>query len=140
MITEISGDMFKHTDNAFIAHCVSGDFALGAGVAKEINNRYNMKIKLERVYGKEESVVGRALRIENVFNLVDKDKCKDRARLSDLESALFDMKRQCYNWGIKELIMPRVGCGRDRLKWSDVRKLIYDIFDNSDIDITIYVR
>lgn len=139
MITEISGDMFKHTDNAFIAHCVSGDFALGAGVAKEVNSRYNMKNKLKRVYGKEESVVGRALRIENVFNLVDKDGCRDRARLSDIESALLDMKKQCDNLGIKELIMPRVGCGRDRLKWADVRKLIYDIFGNSDIDVTVYI-
>ena len=140
MIKEISGDMFKHTDNAFIAHCVSGDFALGAGVAKEINNRYNMKIKLERVYGKEESVVGRALHIENVFNLVDKAKCRDRADIAYLTDALIDMKNQCDIYGIKHIIMPRIGCGRDRLNWVDVKNNIDYIFGNSDIDITIYVR
>ena len=104
-----------------------------------MTSRYSMKVKLKRVYGREKSVVGRALLIESIFNLVDKDGCRDRARLSNIESALNDLKKQCDTWGIKELVMPRIGCGRDRLKWVDVRKLIYEIFDNSDINVTVYI-
>lgn len=44
MIREIKGNIFDYiTENDYIAHCISGDFALGAGIAKEIDKRYGVK-------------------------------------------------------------------------------------------------
>ena len=139
MIQEVKGNLFQHTDNVFIAHCISGDIALGAGVAKEINSHYNTKLKLKRKFG-DTIEPGKAVLVDNIFNLVDKRRCRDKADIAYLTDALIDMKNQCDIYGIKHIIMPRVGCGRDRLNWMDVKNNIDDIFGNSDITITIYVR
>lgn len=37
----IKGDIFKRK-NCYYAHCISRDYALGAGIAVEFNKRYNM--------------------------------------------------------------------------------------------------
>lgn len=34
--------------------------------------------------------------------------------------------------------MPRIGCGLDKLKWTDVSKLLDEIFVNNGIDVTVY--
>lgn len=139
MVHEVKGNMFNNTDGIFIAHCISGDIAFGAGVAKEDNNRYNMRTKIQRKYG-DTVDAGKAILVERVFNLVDKYGCRDRADIAYLTDALIDMKNQCDIYGISHIIMPRIGCGRDRLNWSEVRNNIDYIFGNSDIDITIYIR
>lgn len=139
MIKEIRGNLFNNTDNVFIAHCISGDAAFGAGVAKEINSRYNTKLKLKRKFG-DTVEPGKAVLVDNIFNLVDKRRCRGKADIVYLTDALIDMKNQCDIYGIKHIIMPRIGCGRDRLNWVDVKRNIDDIFGNSDIDIIIYVR
>lgn len=139
MIQEVKGNLFHHTDDVFIAHCISGDIAFGAGVAKEINSRYNTKLKIQRKFG-DTVEPGKTVLVDNIFNLVDKQGCRDKADIAYLTDALIDMKNQCDIYGIKHIIMPRIGCGRDRLNWMDVKNNIDYIFGNSDIDITIYVR
>lgn len=139
MVKEVRGNMFNNVDNVFVAHCISGDIALGAGVAKEVNNRYNMRLKIQRKFG-DTVEPGKAVLVDNIFNLVDKQGCRDKADIAYLTDALIDMKNQCDIFGIKHIIMPRIGCGRDRLNWTDVKNNIDYIFGNSDIDITIYIR
>lgn len=139
MVKEVRGNMFNNVDNVFVAHCISGDIVLGAGVAKEVNNRYNMRLKIQRKFG-DTVEPGKAVLVDNIFNLVDKQGCRDKADIAYLTDALIDMKNQCDIFGIKHIIMPRIGCGRDRLNWKDVKNNIDYIFGNSDIDITIYIR
>ena len=45
---EISGNLFDAPKDFYLAHCISGDYALGAGIAKEFVARQNMKNKLNR--------------------------------------------------------------------------------------------
>lgn len=35
-------NLFSIDDSYYIAHCISADFALGAGIAKEIDERLNI--------------------------------------------------------------------------------------------------
>ena len=46
--TEIHGNLFdrKLEENEFYVHCISRDYACGAGIAKEFNKRYNLTRKL----------------------------------------------------------------------------------------------
>ena len=43
---EIRDDLFKYDKEYYLVHCISRDFALGAGIAKEFNKRYSMREKL----------------------------------------------------------------------------------------------
>ena len=40
---------------------------------------------------------------------------------------------------VKHLYLPRIGCGLDRLKWSDVKQLLVDCENKYKINVTIYV-
>ena len=50
-----------------------------------------------------------------------------------------DMKRQCLENGIDKIAMPRIGCGLDRLEWFVVEDMIKEIFQDTSIEIVIYV-
>ena len=39
---------------------------------------------------------------------------------------------------IKTLVMPRIGCGLDKLQWENVKKMIKEIFQDTDITIEVY--
>lgn len=125
----------------YIAHCVSGDFSLGAGLAKKIDEKYDMRYQLFRTYPFEEGsntgYVGKALLIGDVFNLVTKEHRYDKVNLDDLRATLDDMLNQCEDKGIRKLAMPRIGTGHDHLDWNDVSELIEQVFFDSDVEVFI---
>ena len=139
----IQGDIFDVPRGTYIAHGISGDFSLGAGLAKKIDERYNMRYKLFLKYpfdpGKNNGYVGKALLIDDVFNLVDKSHYKQKLDLTDLMAALEDMKAQCIDLGVKKIAMPKIGTGHDHMNWVDVLDIIEDTFaDCDDMEINIY--
>lgn len=144
MIQEIKGDIFKVSRNKYIAHCVSGDFTLGAGVAKRIDRKYNMRYKLyctcpydtvSDSYG----YVGEAVLIDTVFNLVIKPTYKSKVRRSDLKQALMNMRTICEAEGISTVYMPRIGAGHEHLVWDKVKAIIEEVFEESTVDIVICI-
>ena len=141
--TEINGDLFKAPQGNYLVHCISGDYALGAGIAKQFNNIYNMRYKLHRdypiPYGEEYANVGEALIIDNVFNLVTKPRCFHKPTYEALREALENMRNLCEELDIEHLAMPTIGCGLDRLDWNIVRETIQDVFANTNINITVFI-
>mgnify|MGYP002404049345 FL=1 len=49
------------------------------------------------------------------------------------------MKRQMIEHGEKYLTIPQLACGVDRCKWSDVSKIIEEVFKDSDIEILVCI-
>ena len=124
----------------WIAHCISGDFTLGAGVAKQIDEVFNMKAALKSVWEDNiEDFIGACLPIANVLNLVTKDKYWHKPTLKSLRDALEDMKMVAAENCIKKIAMPRIGCGLDKLNWQDVEPMIKDVFKDMDIEIMVCV-
>ena len=124
----------------WIAHCISGDFTLGAGVAKQIDEVFNMKAALQSVWEDNiEDFIGACLPIANVLNLVTKDKYWHKPTLKSLRDALEDMKMVAAENCIKKIAMPRIGCGLDKLNWQDVEPMIKDVFKDMDIEIMVCV-
>jgi hypothetical protein len=141
-ITEKQDDIFNAPRGQHIVHCISGDFTLGAGLAKKIDDVYNMRYKLFKTYpyedGKNYGYVGKALLIDDVFNLVNKPKFKHKPRIEDLRNALEDLRDQCEEKGIHKIAMPKIGTGHDHMNWDDVLTVIEEVFDDTDIDIDVY--
>ena len=48
------------------------------------------------------------------------------------------MKKHCITNNVKNISMPLIGCGLDRLDWNKVKILLYKIFNNTSIQITVY--
>lgn len=147
-------DLFAVEGDRYLAHCIGGDYALGAGIALEFAKRYHMREKLNEKwpipYLDSSKIsdtiddsrdynyyVGRALLVEDVFNLVTKKFSFGKPTYEMLMTCLYDMEWHCRNLGIKKLAMPRIGCGLDRLKWERVREMIKEVFADDDIDILV---
>ena len=141
-------DLFTVDDSYYLAHCISADFKLGAGIAVEFDKRFGMKKKLselvpwgnnEKFWDADKSNHGYCLRIDKVFNLVTKRNYWNKPTLRTMENALKNLRDlYCYP-GIK-IAMPMIGCGLDKLHWEDVSTLIKKVFDDTDIEILVCVQ
>lgn len=136
-ITTVNKDLFTMPQGYYLAHCISADFALGAGIAKAFDSVYNMRFKLFRNYDNYEFNGGDSLLIDNVFNLVTKRKCWHKPTYESLREALEMMKEQLGFMDATKLAMPRVGCGLDKLSWPQVYDIICEVFEDMDIEIVI---
>ncbi len=136
-ITIENKDLFTVPQGYYLAHCISADFALGAGIAKTFDKVYNMRFKLFRDYDPYEYDGGDALLIDNVFNLVTKDKCYHKPTYESLRESLEVMKRIMGLGAITKLAMPKISSGLDRLDWDEVYDIICEVFEDTDVEILI---
>ena len=136
-ITTEKRDLFTMPQGYYLAHCISADFALGAGIAKVFDSVYNMRFKLFRNYDNYEYDGGDALLVDNVFNLVTKKKCWHKPTYESLREALEMMKEQLDFVGATKLAMPWIGCGLDKLQKEQVYEIICEVFEDTDVEIVI---
>lgn len=132
-------DLLSVPQGWWIAHCISADFALGAGVAKQIDNVFGMRNMLHAMWDGEpaDSMVGSCLPCGNVLNLVTKERYWMKPKLDSLKEALHDMYLLAKEQYIKKIAMPKIGCGLDKLNWDDVSPMIKEIFKDTDIEIMV---
>lgn len=136
-------DLLKAPRNYHIAHCISADFALGRGVARQIQATYDMRHHLIEEYGQwrgSSQIVGSCLACLDVLNLVTKVRYYEKPTMDTLRSALEDMRLYCCEKGIRKVAMPRIGCGLDLLKWEEVSALIQEVFKYSRIEIMVCIQ
>lgn len=136
-ITIEKRDLFSVAQDYYLCHCVSADWALGAGIAKTFNTIYNMRSKLYKQYPRYVYRGGDALLVDNVFNLVTKAKCFQKPTYDSLREALEMLKEKIKILNITKLAMPKIGCGLDRLSWPKVYDMICEVFKDMDIEIVI---
>ena len=145
-IREENRDLFTVPQGYYLAHCITADLSLGAGVAKKIDEVYNMRNKLMCNYAdisyEEDSdsyafYVGKALLIDNVFNLVLKKNPTKKAKYKKLRHTLENMKDQMDENLITKVAMPKIGCGHEGLDWDKVREIIEEVFEDTDVEILI---
>lgn len=136
----IKGDLFTAGDEYYLAHCISADFALGAGIAKQFTARLDMKNRLKSEYGDIPmgDRVGRTFAVGNVFNLVTKARYFHMPTYETLRRCLEEMRDIMEQQGIKRLAMPKIGCGLDRLEWECVDSIIGEVFGGTDVEIAVY--
>lgn len=134
----IQDDIFNHKD-CYYAHCISRDYALGAGIAVEFDKRYDMRNRLLKLAEeKPETLDEKCIEVENVFNLITKEKYWEKPSYNSLEESLLEMKEKLSkNKNIKKLVMPKIGCGLDRLSWDKVEPMVQEIFKDLDIEIVV---
>lgn len=136
-ITIEKKDLFEVPQGYYLAHCISADFALGAGIAKTFDEIYNMRFKLFREYADYMYNDGDALLIDNVFNLVTKPKCYHKPRYESVRKALETMRDIMDMNATTKLAMPKIAAGLDRLNWDEVYNIICEVFEDTDVEILI---
>lgn len=123
-------------------HCISMDLALGAGIAKTFRDKYDMKKKLFQFKKQNPSYFidfkyGFCVTINNVANLITKKYYYNKPTMKTMEESLISLKKYCIIHNVNKIAMPKIGCGLDRLDWSEVLYLIQKIFSDLNIEIIV---
>lgn len=133
----LHGDLLDAPRHFCLAHCVSQDLKLGAGVARTIQSAYSVREELSR----QDHSVGAAVLTTRggraVYNLVTKNRFFDKPAYNALENCLRELKEQMLWNGHYYLAIPEIGCGRDGLHLPLVIQMIEGIFWNTNIQIVM---
>ena len=140
-LKEIKINLFEYKptmQNFYYLHCISRDFALGLGIAKSFRNKFNLTKEVLT-----EGIIFNNLSLtSNVFNLITKSKYWQKPTYNSLRNALMSVKKTIFalngnNTKGIQLIMPKIGCGLDKLMWKNVKNIIKEVFDDTELDIVI---
>lgn len=135
IINEIHGNMFNFiTDETIVAHCIAADAAMGKGIAVDFVKKYP-QIKCLRG---EALSVGHTYFVYPVLNLVTKKRSPGKPSYESMCFTLTSMAEVMAKNNIKEVSMPKIGCGLDRLSWPAVREQLKYVFENQDVTFNVY--
>lgn len=132
-------DLFSAGTDYHLAHCISADFGMGKGIVTEFNKRFDMKNKLKQTYPNylQTWVKGDCIKEGKVFNLITKERYYGKPTLTTMRNSLIKMKEICLEENIIKIAMPKIGCGLDQLDWKDVKQMLFEVFEDTDIEIFV---
>lgn len=133
----LCADVLGAPSEFVVAHCISADLRLGAGIARSIQERYGPRQELNRV----RHAVGTAAFTSTgrpIYHLVTKRRFFHRPSYGALERCLQHLKWQMLARRQFFLAIPELGCGRDCLHLPTVLELIQRTFGDSDIQVAMY--
>lgn len=160
----VNKDIFKWIEEnkegnvIVLVHCISSDAALGAGIAKAIDEKYQERERILKFFGEQLHWNGHGygiitpllLNIEDVSscfqicNLVTKEKYWQKPTYTSLSEALDYVKpilKVIDSYAKRDrlklkIVMPKIGCGLDKLDWTRVREIVA-LWASLDIDVTV---
>ena len=146
IIKEFKMDLFSvkyNKEEDIYTHCVSEDFVMGKGIAKIFKQLFpELKIKDRLIANYRQEKYKRLLVVpcekSLVANLVTKKYYYSKPTYKSLEESLVELKDYVSKNNIKRILMPKIGCGLDRLEWEKVKVIIEKIFESLDITIHVY--
>jgi len=132
-------DLFTVPEDYTLCHCISADFALGAGIAKKfaelgVRNSLMNFYALYKWDGKGDCLFTPVTKW-GVLNLVTKEKFWHKPTLLTIRQSLNSLKEHLMD--VDKIAMPKIGCGLDKLKWNDVEQIIKEVFADTDVEILV---
>ena len=135
------GDLFQSNADAY-AHCVGRDYRMGAGIAVQFRKIYGGQAELRA----QNIPVGGVAFLERldqptkVYYMVTKElSARSVPTRKDFVSSLQRLKVLCEQHGVKQLAIPKIGCGLDKLPINFVLEQIESTFSDSPVQITMYL-
>lgn len=134
--SEDKRDLFTITEDYYLAHCISSDYVMGAGIAVPFDRKFGLKEQFNQM---NSSLLKHptCILLGRVFNLITKEKAWHKPTYDTLTQSLIKMREICYEKAIMKVAMPKIGCGIDKLQWIKVSEIIKEIFSDSVIEILI---
>lgn len=147
MIRFVNGDMFSTTYDAYV-NPVNCKGIMGKGLALDFKKRYPMnfilykdicdqgKLKPGYVYWTRDITTN-----TTIINFATKDHWKDYSRSEWIDSGCMKLRQYLIDnpHNIKDIAIPKLGCGLGGLDWSYVRNIFLKYFnDITNVDIYVY--
>ncbi|XP_031701255.1 ADP-ribose glycohydrolase OARD1 [Anarrhichthys ocellatus] len=134
----LSGNLFSCPKDEALAHCISEDCRMGAGIAVAFKEKFKGvdELKEQKKLTGQCAVLRRDRRF--IYYLITKKKARQKPTYDSLTQSLEDMKSHCVVNGVTRISMPRIGCGMDGLQWSEVSEILEQVFKRTNISVTVY--
>ena len=127
-----NGNLFESKDS--LAHCISSDFKLSAGIAR------SFKRKFQYIFPESTNSPLFVQQVDDrfIYHLVTKKRFFQKPTYDSFRRPLEAMTQHANKHKVTEISMPKAGCGLDRLEWYKVERLIREICAHSNFTITVY--
>jgi hypothetical protein len=148
LIKDRTGDVARV--QGAIAHCISADLHMGAGVARQIcqiraYNRPNDWQKPGHMNQPRAGMLHTVLvttspedNSSQVFNLISKQHYWNHGDYPSMERVLKALRGKMIDHKVPRLSIPKIGCGRDRLEWCKVLPMIEAALFGLVLHVDIY--
>ncbi|NXA06893.1 OARD1 deacetylase, partial [Sapayoa aenigma] len=137
-LREVKGDLFSCPRSDALAHCISEDCRMGAGIAVLFKKKFGGVQELLDQQKKTGEVAVLQRDDRYIYYLITKKKVSHKPTYENMRKSLEAMKTHCLHNGVTDISMPRIGCGLDGLEWDKVSAILGEVFENTDIKITVY--
>ena len=136
-IHHVEGSVFEAPEGVALAHCVSADLAMSAGIAVQFVKRWP---DIRSGYSRSEpgSLHVFSSTRGHIFNLITKERFDDKPSLEDFRKSIVALKSKMQALNIKTLAVPELGSGRDRLNLSKVIQVLQSILVEAGIGVIMY--
>ncbi|KAF4513907.1 UNVERIFIED_CONTAM: hypothetical protein B566_EDAN017648 [Ephemera danica] len=148
-IQEVSEDLITYPCK-YKAHLVSSDLAMSAGIALQVKQhcgefsneiKSRARNKIGAIASHRHSQSGNVyLSVVSKFNVSHKPQKNCIAFLINLNIALKSLKNYCVKHNVRELAIPKIASGLDKLYWPYVKAKIYEEFKSLDILIIVCAK
>jgi hypothetical protein len=132
-----TGDLFSSDDDA-LAHCVSADLRLGAGIAKVFKAKYGGIAKMAALNPQIGDVLPVAIGDKIALALVTKQKYYEKPTKRSMCHAILSMVQYCQTHDVTTLSIPRIGCGLDRMRWIFVERALAKAISKTHLGVTVW--
>ena len=138
VVEERIGDLFSAPTSMSLAHCISKDVKMSAGIALAFRRRFGglKKLRQQQANVGEIAILGNGGRF--IYYLVTKERYFGKPTMTSLHMSLEMMCKHMVEKGVKEVAMPRIGCGLDRMNWGEVKILLEEVFNESGVKVIVY--
>jgi len=137
LLNEQRRDLFTVPDDWHLAHCIAEDLGMGKGIALPMRKKFKLRGKIE---ASGESIKHpTCILTGRVFNLITKRRSGGKPSYDTLRGALEKMRDIALEKGVRQIAMPKIGCGLDRLQWGRVREMLLDVFADTDVEILVCI-
>ena len=128
-LVEVRGSLIDSTDS--IAHSISSDFKLAAGIAKQVREAFPTTYPEVVSKASKEKVYAQQIPPNRfIYHLIVKLRFCNRPTYSSLRAALEAMLQHTEKHKIEKISIPRLSTGLHKLNWLKVKGIIADVFHN----------
>ena len=136
---EVYMNLFDVSKEYALAHCVSRDFKMVAGIAKQFKKRFPemKKYAICKDYRVGDIVFYVSKNKQLIFNLVTKKRFYQKSTYRTFENSIKNLKIFCDTFDIEKLAIPLLGEGFDKLNWEINKEIIKNTFKDTNIEILV---